>query len=151
MDHSSVSLSTCKLAIVTHDRLTRITERYPRLARLLWLNTLIDGGIHRRWSFCLGSLQAPEHLAHLVCELYVRLKQISRTDEDGFHIPLTQGLLAECLAVSPVHANRALQKLRSTKAMTWERDHITIKDWNGLVDMSEFDPTYLRMPKTQQL
>ena len=146
MDHSIVSLSTCKLAYIPHDRLTRISESYPQLARVLWLNTLVDGGIHRRWSFCLGSFQAYQHLAHLICELYLRLKQIGRTDEHSFHIPLTQGVVGECLAISPVHANRAVQKLRSTGAVAWERDHITIRNWGALVRMSEFDPTYMRMP-----
>jgi CRP-like cAMP-binding protein len=147
MDHSIFAVTTCRLAAVPHDRLTRICELYPNLARLLWLNTLIDGGTHRRWSFCLGSLQAHQHLGHMLCELYLRLKQIGRVDENTFHIPLTQGLMSECLAITPVHANRAVQRLRADKVIAWERDLITIKDWGRLVEISEFDPTYMRIAK----
>jgi CRP-like cAMP-binding protein len=145
IDHSIVSISTCKLASVSHERLADISDRYPRLARLLWLTTLIDGGTHRRWSFCLGSLQAHQHLAHLFCELYLRLQLIGQVDEDSFHIPMTQGLVAECLAISFVHANRAVQRLRGEGVVSWERDLITIKDWDTLTAIAEFDPTYLRI------
>jgi CRP-like cAMP-binding protein len=79
--------------------------------------------------------------------MYLRLKQIGRTDSWSFHIPLTQSLLSEALAISPVHANRVVQALRRSKVLRWERDLITILDWDRLVDMAEFDPTYLRMPK----
>jgi hypothetical protein len=56
-------------------------------------------------------------------------------------------LLSEALAISPVHANRVVQMLRHSKLIRWERDLITILDWARLVEMAEFDPTYLRMPK----
>jgi len=147
MDHSILALTTCTIASFPHDRLISIQERFPNLARLLWLNTLVDGGAHRRWTVCVGSLQGPKHLAHLICEMYLRLKQIGRTDSWSFHIPLTQSLMSEALAISTVHANRVVQVLRHSQLIRWERDLITIMDWERLVDMAEFDPTYLRMPK----
>ncbi|HEY8575649.1 MAG TPA: helix-turn-helix domain-containing protein, partial [Devosia sp.] len=61
---------------------------------------------------------------------------------------LSQATVGECLAITPVHANRAVQKLRARGEISWERDLVTIKDWDGLVRAAEFDPTYLRMPKT---
>jgi CRP-like cAMP-binding protein len=147
MDHSILALTTCTTASFPHDRLISIQERFPNLARLLWLNTLVDGGTHRRWTVCVGSLQGHRHLAHLICEMYLRLKQIDRTDGWSFHIPLTQSLLSEALAMSSVHANRVVQALRRSKLIRWERDLITILEWDRLVNMAEFDPTYLRMPK----
>jgi CRP-like cAMP-binding protein len=148
MDHSIGAIGTCRIATVSHAALARITENHPRLTRLLWLNTLIDAGTHRRWEFILGSLQGHQHLAHLVCEMYLRLAQIGKADKDGsFHLPLTQMILSECLALSPVHTNRVIQKLRGENAISWERDLITIKNWDRLVETGEFDPTYLRMPK----
>jgi CRP-like cAMP-binding protein len=148
MDHSIVALTTCRLASVPHEALKRLVTQSPHLASVLWLNTLVDGGIHRRWSFCLGSFQSHQHLAHLLCELYLRLKQINRTDENSFHVPLTQAVLGECMAITPVHANRAVQRLRASGLISWERDLITIKDWAGLVSLAEFTPSYLRMSDT---
>lgn len=147
MDHSIVALTTCKVATVPHDVLGEIVDTQPGLARLLWLNTLIDGGTHRKWSIALGSLLAHQHLAHLMCELYLRMQQIGRTQDGSFHIPFTQTLLSECLALSAVHTNRTVQMLRSEKVLRWERDLITITDWDRLVEIGEFDPTYLRISK----
>jgi len=148
MDHSIGAISTCHIATVSHAALARITEDHPRLTRMLWLNTLIDAGAHRRWTFVMGSLQGHQHLAHLVCEMYLRLAQIGKADRDGsFHLPINQIILSECLALSTVHTNRVVQKLRSQNVLGWERDLITIKDWDLLVEIGEFDPTYLRMPK----
>jgi CRP-like cAMP-binding protein len=76
------------------------------------------------------------------------LKQINRTDENSFHVPLTQAVLGECMAITPVHANRAVQRLRASGLISWERDLITIKDWAGLVSLAEFTPSYLRMSDT---
>jgi hypothetical protein len=47
-----------------------------------------------------------------------------------------------------VRANRTIQHLRAEKVISWERDLVTIKDWDRLVEMGEFDPTYLRLPKS---
>jgi len=146
LDHSIVALVACRIAVVPHDRLQRIIDTHPRLARLLWLNTLIDGATHRQWSIGLGSLLSYQHLAHIICELYVRMNQIGLTDGGQFHIPLTQVLLSQCLALSAVHTNRAVQMLRGENVLRWDRDLITITDWDRLVDIGEFDPTYLRVP-----
>ncbi|QQR39663.1 Crp/Fnr family transcriptional regulator [Devosia rhizoryzae] len=147
MDHSITALTPCQIAVVPHSGLTRITETHPHLTRLLWLSTLVDGGIHRKWAVALGSLQGHQQLAHLLCELYLRLKQVGLTDGWSFQLPLTQTLLSECLALSTVHTNRVVQMLRKDDVIRWERDQITIVDWDRLVDIAEFDPTYLRGPK----
>ncbi len=41
--------------------------------------------------------------------------------------------------------NRTLQELRGTGFISWERGVVTIKDWDGLQSLAEFDPTYLRI------
>lgn len=149
MDHSIVALTTCKVAMVPHDVLGAIFDTQPRLSRLFWLNTLIDGATHRRWSIGLGSLLAHQHLAHLICELYLRMEQIGRTEDGSFHMPLTQLLLSECLALSPVHTNRVVKMLRGEQVIRWERDLITITDWDRLADIGEFEATYLRIPPAE--
>lgn len=54
MDHSLVALSDVTVAVVQHADLKRGTEHAPRLARTLWLETLIDAAIHRQWQVALG-------------------------------------------------------------------------------------------------
>jgi len=146
MDHSIRAISLCRVANIPHTALNRISEQFPRLGRILWLHTLVDGGMARRWCFAVGSMLGPQHLAHLVCEMYLRLKQVGLVDGLSFHLPLTQARLGECLALSVVHTNRVMQSLRSQSLIRWDRDRVTILDWERLVELAEFDGTYLRMP-----
>jgi CRP-like cAMP-binding protein len=145
MDHGIVALAPCRIATVPHAVLTTITEQHANLTRQLWRNTLVDAAIHRRWEFALGTLQAHQHLAHLMCEMYLRMAQIGATDGGSFHLPITQVILGECMASSVVHTNRCIQKLRAENLISWERDLITILDWDRLVETGQFDPTYLRL------
>lgn len=47
MDHGVVAISTCRVATVPHETLTKISIQHPHLTRLLWLLTLLDGAMHR--------------------------------------------------------------------------------------------------------
>src|ERR1700761_8691024 len=62
MDHSVVALTACRIAKVPHEQLREVTERYPHLTRLLWLDTLVDAAIHREWMVGLGRRAAAANL-----------------------------------------------------------------------------------------
>lgn len=145
MDHSVVAFTDCRMALVPHDRLRDITERYPNLTRLLWFSTLIDASIHREWLLGMGRRKAFANVAHLICELYIRLRVMGLTRDWRFDLPLTQQELADTTGLSIVHFNRALQDLRSRHLLTWEAGVVTITDWPGLVRRGEFDPDYLQL------
>lgn len=145
--HGVVALSNCTLIQVEHEALKKLTETSPHLARMLWLDTLIDASVHREWLVAMGRRPALGQLAHLMCELYVRLKIVDRTDGFSFRLPLTQSELADALGLSIVHVNRTLRELRRRGVITWEGDRIHIGDWDGLVEIAEFDPTYLCLQK----
>jgi CRP-like cAMP-binding protein len=145
MDHGIFAMSPCRIASVPHQRLLEITERFPHLTRLLWLSTLIDAAIHRQWMVALGRLTAVGRVAHLICELYVRLAAIKATEGFRFQLPITQEELADTFGMSIVHLNRSVQELRSRDLFTWQRDQIEILDWDRLVEVGEFDPAYLNL------
>jgi CRP-like cAMP-binding protein len=147
MDHAVTSLTRCVVAGVPHATLREITERHPHLARMLWLSTLIDAAIHRRWLTAMGRQSALSHTAHLLCELYVRQKEILLTRDSNFRVPLSQAKLADALGISHVHTNRVIQELREIGLIEWKRDSVTIKDWEHLVKIAEFDPTYLSLQR----
>jgi CRP-like cAMP-binding protein len=109
------------------------------------LDTLIDGAIHREWIVAMGRRSKISHLAHLICELYVRLKVVNRTTGLSFRLPLTQAELADVLGLSVVHMNRIVGDLRKLGAVTWADQSLTIIDWARLQQIAEFDPTYLNM------
>ena len=143
MDHSIATLTPCRIAIVPHQALREITEAHPHLTRLLWLNTLIDGAISRRWLLNVGHRQARERMAHLICELFTRLQTAGLTEAGTCHVPITQVELGSALGLSTVHTNRVLQELRRDELITWWGPSLTIEDWARLCRVAEFDPTYL--------
>ncbi|WP_046865621.1 Crp/Fnr family transcriptional regulator [Microvirga massiliensis] len=147
MDHSILALTPCKIAVVPHGTLREITERHPHLTRLLWLSTLIDGAIHRQWLVSMGRLPALGQLAHLLCELLLRLQTVGQADGNGIRLPFTQPELGDVLGLSTVHVNRVIQELRNEGLITWRGDTVTITDWERLSEIAEFDPTYLNLER----
>ncbi|MXQ11902.1 Crp/Fnr family transcriptional regulator [Microvirga makkahensis] len=145
MDHGVLALTPCRIAVVPHTMLERITAEHPHLTRLLWLNTLVDGAIHREWLTAMGRLSATAHMAHFICELFLRLNAVGRTDGDTIQLPLTQAELGDTLGLSTVHVNRVLQELRKEGLIRWQGDALTILDWERLKTVGEFTPTYLNL------
>lgn len=145
MDHGVLALTPCRVAVVPHATLEKISDEYPHLTRLLWLSTLIDGAIHREWLTAMGRLSATAHMAHLICELFLRLKAVGRTEGYTIQIPLTQAELGDTLGLSTVHVNRVLQELRKEGLIRWQGEALTILDWERLKAVGEFTPTYLNL------
>lgn len=145
MDHGIIALSPCRVAFADHGKLKMLTERAPHLTRLLWLDTLIDGAIHREWIVAMGRRSKTSHLAHLICELFVRLRVVNRTDGMSFSLPLSQAEMADVLGLSVVHMNRVIASLRRLEVVAWSNHTVTISDWDRLAGIAEFDPTYLSM------
>lgn len=145
MDHSVGALTDCTVLTFPHERLVRLTERFPHLTRLLWLLTLLDGAIHREWLVGMGRLSASQRAAHLFCELYARLHALGLADGHAFHLPIAQTALADAIGVSAVHVNRVIQELRRAGLINWDGGLLRILDWAGLVKAGEFDDIYLHL------
>jgi CRP-like cAMP-binding protein len=147
LDHDVATLSECLIAVVPHARLKELTERFPRLARLYWFSTNVDAAITRELALSLGRRSALSGMAHLFCELHVRLEMVGRAQGDGYDFPLTQRELAECLGLTVVHANRTLQELRRRRVLEFENRRLTVRDRKGLEGIAEFDPAYLYLDR----
>ena len=147
LDHDIITLSPCRIAVVPHENLRRITEQFPHLTRLYWLMTDIDAAIHREWAVSLGRRRAASRLAHLLCELHMRLQVAGCAAADGFDFPLSQDEIAECLGLTSVHMNRTIQELRRLGLITFEQKRVTILDLPGLKRLGEFDPMYLYLDR----
>lgn len=143
LDHSIMTLTPCRVAIVPHDRIYELTEASPSLTRLCWLATNLDAAIHRQWEVSLGRRQAASRAAHFFCEIHLRLKVVGLADDDGYELPITQYILSQCLGLTPVHVNRTLRELRERKLMTFRHGRVIIEDLPGLILLAEFNPIYL--------
>ncbi|MEG3148391.1 Crp/Fnr family transcriptional regulator [Sphingomonas sp. ZT3P38] len=147
LDHNIMALSPCRIALVPHERLTRITEEHPHLARIYWFTTNLDAAIHREWELSLGRRTALSKTAHLLCELQVRLGLVGLADDSGYDLRLTQVDLAECLGLTAVHVNRTLRQLREQGLVSISKGRVEILDRDGLRKVAEFDPAYLYLER----
>jgi CRP-like cAMP-binding protein len=117
------------------------------LTRLLWLDTLVQSAISRQWLVAMGRRTRAAHLAHVICELYLRLQVVKRVEGNSFHFPLSQMQMADVMGLSLVHMNRVIQELRGEEFLTWAKDRITIVDWSRLQRFAGFDPIYLSLQR----
>jgi len=149
LDHDVVALSDCVVGVVPHERLQEITEVHPRIARIYWFTTNVDSAITRELALSLGQRSAISRMAHLFCELYLRLDVVGRTHAEGYELPLTQRELSECLGLTVVHANRTIQELRRRGLVELESRQLRILDRKGLQGIAQFDPSYLYLDRVQ--
>lgn len=150
LDHDILTLSRCRIAVVPHDRLKALTERYPHLTRLYWFMTNVDAAIQREWTLSLGRRTAISRLAQLFCELRVRLGIVGLADNDSYDFPLTQVEVGECLGLTSVHVNRTLQELRRRGIVELESRQVRILDLPALESIAEFDNRYLYLDKRRR-
>lgn len=142
LDHDVVAMSEVRVALVAHNVLRKLTETEPHLARMLWLLTVIDAAVHREWIGRLGH-SAAVRIAHLLCELQMRLIIVGLATAEGFPIDLTQADLGDMTGLTPVHVNRTLRKLREAGLAIVRDGFASIPDLRKLQDFAGFDPTYL--------
>ena len=145
MDHGVAALTNATVASAPHERLRRLTEQHPHLTRMLWLDTVIDGAIHRQLIASMGRKTGLGRLAHLVAELYLRLEAVGLAADLSFELPLSQAVIGDALGLSAVHVSRLVGELRDRNLVDWTQSRVTIANWPGLAAEADFDPTYLRL------
>jgi len=143
LDHDVVALTESIIGLVPHERLTKLTDRFPHLARIYWFSTNVDAAIHRQWAVSLGRRDAISRTAHLFCELFFRLDVVGKTNGLSYDFPITQNQLSSCLGLTPVHVNRTLQALRRQSLIELENKRLTILNLAELQKTGDFDPAYL--------
>ncbi len=147
MDHSLTTLTKAVIAFIPHESLQKLMADFPSIAAMLWRDTLIDAGIFREWLMSLGRRSAFEHVAHLFCELYLKLQAVGLAGDYRCPMPITQADLADALGLTPIHLNRVLQEMRGQTLITLRKRMLVIEAWDELLRISEFDPTYLRLKR----
>ncbi len=95
MDHSLATLVPTRLAFVQHGDLRTFIHRHPRFGDLLWHETLIEAAVFRQWMVGLGQRSAQSRIAHLLCELFVRLRAVGLERDHSVTLPLTQAELGD--------------------------------------------------------
>lgn len=145
LDHSIGAVTDCQVAMIPHSAMYELIETRPRVAAALWRETLIDAAIFREWIVNASARPARPRLAHLLCELFDRLRSVGLAEENGFTLPLTQTELGHATGMSAVHVNRSMQELRAAELVASEKHFVRILNWPQLQRAGGYERRYLHM------
>lgn len=147
LDYSVRTLTAATVVELLRDRVLELASQHRGIAQaFIWL-TLIENAVLIERALSLGRRAAREGLAHLLCELGVRLG----ADEARpcFSFPLTQEQIADVLGLTPVHVNRTIQQLRAEGLVEINSRTVTVPDAVALRQVAGFHPGYLRFEQNR--
>lgn len=145
MDHSIAAVTSVTIGEISRRAFEQLMATSQRLAQALWWDFLVAAAVQREWTVSLGQRDAFERVAHLFCELFLRLESAGRTNGWSCDFPLTQTELGEATGLSAVHVNRTLQELRSAELIVLKDRILTILDFEALQRAALFNPAYLHL------
>lgn len=145
LDTSIGTLEPSRVAFIQHEDLHKLCKSHYRLTGALWRETLIDAAIFRAWMLSLGQREAYTRVAHLLCELLVRLRAVGLAEDHACDLPITQAEFGDALGITTVHVNRVFQELRADGLIRTKGTQLAVPDWEKLKETAGFDPTYLHL------
>ena len=143
MEHTIATLTSARIATIPRDEMEALMFTHPALTRAFWWKQLVDEDTLRAWIVSMGRRDSVQRVAHLMCELYVRARNIGLIEDDAFELPLTQTVLGDALGLTAVHVNRVLRKLRLSGVMEFKAGSVTVADIVKLAEVAGFDDNYL--------
>jgi CRP-like cAMP-binding protein len=143
LDHTVTALGAAVVAFIPHASFKELLQASPQLTHVFWRESLVDAAIFREWVINLGQRDAIGRVAHIICELVMRLQAVGLAQNMSFTIPWTQSDVADAAGISTVHANRVIQELRRLELLEWDSRLIQIRDWDGLASLGDFSADYL--------
>jgi CRP-like cAMP-binding protein len=149
LDNSVGTITPCTVGFIQHEALWALCLERPRLAAALWRETLIDAAIFRRWLTNVGQRDAFARIAHILCEMVIRMRAVGLAEDHSCDFPITQSEIGDALGLSVVHVNRTLQEIREAGLIVLKGGRLQVLDWDGLKLAGDFDPTYLHLKDRQ--
>jgi CRP-like cAMP-binding protein len=141
--YSVATITDSALSEIPFDVVASIFERSPKLAKALFWWAASESAILGEHLVGAARRSAYERVAHLLLELFVRLKRTGQTSGLSFHMPLTQELIGDAVGLTTVHVNRTIRALREDKLVAVERYHVSILDFERLSMIADFENSYL--------
>ena len=144
-DHNIQALTRAEVALIARGDLQEIARTRAAVGRAMFVLTLVEASIFREWVLNVGRRPAQARVAHVLCELGVRLETQGLTDNYGYQLPMTQEQLADVCGLTPVHINRTLKSLEARGLIKRDKRRISFPDWPALRDVGDFNQRYLHM------
>ena len=144
-DHSVTAITDMKVKVFKAYDLLNIFNTSGRLAQALWWAAVQEEAILREQIVRNGRRNASERIAHFLLELHRRALIADEGTGDGFRLPLTQSLIGDALGLTSIHVNRILKRFRDQGLIARQGQWIELTDRDKLVDLCDFDPSYLHL------
>lgn len=141
-DQNIQALRSAQLASFECGQLMDLMGSNPAIGHALLREVLLKSVIARRWLAGRG-VDTATRIAHLLCEVGVRLEGCTETPRDHYELPLTQEQLAEIVGVTALHAGRVLRMLEEDGLLRRTGRVIEILDWARLASRADFQEDYL--------
>jgi CRP-like cAMP-binding protein len=143
IDHSIDTLTPVVFSEIDREQFEELIASDHTLMEALLCEQLVDGSMQREWTVNIGRRDALERVAHLLCEIFERLKLVGLAEGNSCVFPITQMDMADASGLSIVHLNRTLQELRAAGLIVLRERTLTINDLDALKGAGLFNPTYL--------
>lgn len=144
-DHNIQTIARSEVAFIASKAIVELIDSHPRIARAMWIDTLIDASIYREWVLNLGRRPALQRIGHILCEFARRLELADLGTKDGYQFPMTQEQLADAAGLTPIHVNRTLKQLEASELIVRNKRYIEIPNWERLRAVSGFNELYLHL------
>ena len=146
-DHSVVALGD--IAAESWDGgafMAHVSASAPLLSAFWWASVQEEAFL-REQTVRLGRRPAAQRMAHLFCELRLRLVQAGVADEDdALGLSLRREDVADALGLTAIHVSRCLTGLQKKGLIARSGRLIRLPDPQALADFSGFDAAYFHNP-----
>lgn len=143
LEYGITALTECAVVSLPRSRAVALSQSHPNIgAAVRWL-AFAENSILTEWATAMGRRSVHGRLAHLLCELLVRLKAVGRAEGNSFELPLTEEHLADALGSTVIQINRTLRLLCSNGLVAREGQRLAILNWSALCTFGGFRPDYL--------
>jgi CRP-like cAMP-binding protein len=145
MEQEMIALGPCEVASIPHAELVAMTRQSEAIQKVFWLQAAIEHASQAAWIQALGTKRGTAKIAHIFCELQLRLAVVGIATQMGFPVPMSQQELADYAGMTHVHLNRCLKELREAGLVSFSSGWAKVLDFEALKRVARFDEAYLNL------
>ncbi|HZV21055.1 MAG TPA: Crp/Fnr family transcriptional regulator, partial [Hyphomicrobiales bacterium] len=136
--YSVIALTDMKLQICSLSSYVELCCRHPQFGLALSWLAVYEAILCAEHIIDTGRRTPKERLAHLLLEIYSRLKMAGKASAFSFTLPFSQEVLSDALGLSVPHLNRTLAKLRVEELIRTDGRLVELLEVEALEKLGQF-------------
>jgi len=143
------ALNGVHLVQIPHANLRTLMKTHPEIEAAFWRDSAADAGVLAKLVGNMGRRDAKARVAHLFCEMGVRMEATGIGTREHYALNITQEQLGDVMGLTSVHVNRTLSALRDEDAVSFHSHVVRVLDWERLTSIAEFDEAFLLLDQPE--